>query len=246
MVGTPPREQAKTPLTLVDTMEEKEYFPDDADRSDPIPLQLRRLGSRPVDTTHLARRVRAALNLPDTQVSVIAQSRSTLFRVAAMFLVAGSVFGTLCWRVGRPVRASAVDLAQAHIDNIVGEPGAISATSMAEAHRVIAVQWADCPHVSEPAGGQVISCHVHILGGKRLLCIKLSVDGMPVTLAVGRTADLRLPDIPLVTYSNRQYFVQIFGQTNIVVTDRNGLWLSLIGQTSTDRLIEIADTITGA
>ena len=171
---------------------------------------------------------------------------TALAGVAAMFLVAGSFVGTLFWWVGRPVMASPAELSQAHTDNILGETGAISVTSMAEAHRVITGQWAYCPHLSEPTGGQVVSCHVHILGGKRLLCVNLSVRGLPVTVAVGRRADLRLPDVPPVTYSDRRYFVQIFGETNIVVTDRDGLWLSLIGQTSTDQLIEIADTMTGA
>ena len=226
-------------------MEDKEQQSDESDERDSIADALRNLRDRPVDTARLGRRIRASLGLPGATTDVVMPTRISLNRLAAIFLLAGSVVGMLCWWVTRPVMASPAELAQAHFDNIAGEPGAIAVTSMAEAHRVIAAQWARCPHPTEPRTGAVISCHLHILGGKRLLCVKLSVDDIFVTLAVGHSADLRLPNIAPVNRGAIPYFIQKSGETNIVTTVRAGQWLSVMGQTSPDRLMDIARATAG-
>jgi len=222
-------------------MEGKEQQPDEGD---PIVSAMRKLRDRPVDTARLGLRIRASLGLAGTKTNAVIPTRISLNRLAAIFVFAGFAVGILCWWVTRPVMASPADLAQAHIDNIAGEPGAIAVTSMAEAHRIISSQWARCPHMpAELRNGAVISCHLHILGGKRLLCVKLSVDDIFVTLAVGRSADLRLPNIDALTRNAFPYFVQKSGDTNIVTTVREGRWLSVIGQISPDRLMDIASEI---
>ena len=119
-------------------------------------------------------------------------------------------------------------------------------TSMAETHRVMVGQWSRCPHLAEPSCGEVVSCQMHMLGSKRALCVKLNVDGIPFTLVAANATDLRLPDVPPITRGTTRYFIQTFGETSMVTTERDGLWLCIIGQRSPDRLMEIVCVMTGA
>ena len=225
-------------------MEEKEpQFPVAAG-SDPLASGLRRLSTRSVDTSGVERRVRSQLGLPVTTMTPPKPARFTMGRLAAVFVAGLSVLGILVWWGARPVVASAMVLSQAHAENIRGETEAVPVTSMAEAHRVMSAKWNRCPHLTEPARGRVVSCHIHFVNGKRLLCVRLSVDGIPVTLAVGRTSDFRLPNVSPTPCRNQLCFVQNSGDTNIVTTDGDGLWLSAIGHASTDSLVEITGDMT--
>ena len=225
-------------------MEEKEpQFPVAAG-SDPLASGLRRLSTRSVDTSGVERRVRSQLGLPVTTMTPPKPARFTTGRLAAVFVAGLSVIGVLVWWGARPVLASAMALSQAHAENIRGDREAVAVTSMAEAYRVMSGKWNGCPHLTEPARGEIVSCHIHAIGGKRLLCVRLIVDGVPVTLAVGHTRDFRLPDVSLTTCRSHLCFVQTSGDTNIVTTDGDGLWLSAIGRASTNRLVEIAGDMT--
>ena len=222
----------------------KEHPPDPGDDGDRIASQLRRLSTRPVDTSGVEQRVRSLLGLPVTTRTPTKPARFTMVRFAAVFVAAVSAVGILAWYGARPVVASAMELSQAHAENIRGEPEAVPVTSMAEAHRLMCGKWNRCPHLTEPARGEVVSCHIHVISGKQLLCVRLSVDGVPVTLAVGHISDFRLPNVSPTTCRNHLCFVQNSGDTNIVTTDGEGLWLSAIGHASTDRLVEISGDMT--
>jgi hypothetical protein len=46
-----------------------------------------------------------------------------------------------------------------------------------------------------------------------------------------------------VTRDGIRYFVQSHGNTNIVIADRNGVWLCLIASLPSERLVETAATL---
>ena len=65
-------------------------------------------------------------------------------------------------------------------------------------------------------------------------------EGVPVTLSVASAADLKLAPAPTVTRGSTTYRVQQVGKLNMVMTERNGRWLCLIGQVPAEHLMALA------
>ena len=210
---------------------------------DALAERLTRLSQRAIDTSRLEARVKAVVGPAQLPVRIsrwMTPKRAAVVGVLIVLPVVGLFFLLWC----RPLLASPAALSRIHAENVDGAPHVEAVDSMAAADRVIKRQWANCPRLPELSSGKVVSCHVHPMRcSKRLSCLCLQVDGQTVTLAAAHPADMRLPDAPFVSRDGIRYFVQSHGNTNIVIADRNGVWLCLIAALPSDRLVEAAATL---
>jgi hypothetical protein len=90
----------------------------------------------------------------------------------------------------------------------------------------------------------VASCHVHLFSGKHLACLALKVEGQIVTLAVAHAADMQMPATgQIVTRGGAKYYVQSSGGVNIVIAQRDGLWLCVMGELPVERVVDLATSL---
>jgi hypothetical protein len=219
---------------------ENSEMPDEAD--DALAKRLARLSQRPIDTSRLEPRVKAIVGAVPSPKRLREYITPYQAAAAGLLLVVAVIAVFVAMR-SRPLLASPAELARIHANNAAGEPDAKSVDSIAAAGQVIRSGWAGCPNLPELSLGEVTSCHVHVMGRKRLSCLALQLDGQTVTMAVAHVTDMRLPDAPFVTRDGIHYFVQSHGNTNIVIADRNGVWLCLIASLPSERLVETAATL---
>ena len=215
-------------------------MPERAD--DDLAGRLAELSHRPIDTSRLARRVKAVVE-PAPSPHRISHWTTLRRATAAGLLIAVSAVVVLLTISSRPLLASPAELSRIHADNIAGEPDAKPVASMAAASQVLKSRWTHCPRLPELSFGTVTSCHVHAIGRKHLSCLALKVDGQTVTMAVAHAKDMQLPDAPFVTRDGIRYFVQSHGNTNIVIANRNGVWLCLMAALPSERLVDTAATL---
>ncbi len=78
---------------------------------------------------------------------------------------------------------------------------------------------------------------------KKVACVLLEDNGGPVTMTVAKASDMQSPASPTVIRGGVTYHVQAVGRLNMVMTERNGRWICLIGQVSADRLMVLADQL---
>jgi hypothetical protein len=206
--------------------------------------RLGKLRAMPVDTSHLDLRI--ADEIPRRRVRTPLLRRRGWLRAVAASLGAVLILGAVMWSLsGGPVMASADMMAQFHSDMVSGQAGATPVTSIAEANQKLKHQWdhgVDLPRV--PAE-HVMMCCMRSIQDKRVACVLLqSEGGVPVTMCVARSMDMRIPPSERVVRGGLEFHVVpgVRGLT-MVTTERGGKWICLIGATSSDRLIDIGSGI---
>jgi hypothetical protein len=70
----------------------------------------------------------------------------------------------------------------------------------------------------------VMACCIKSVQNKRVACVLLKSEGVPVTMAVADAKDVRSPKSPVVVHSGTRYHVQSSGSLNMVMTEREGRW----------------------
>jgi hypothetical protein len=200
----------------------------------------------PVDLSALRTAVEAQVGHARDRGAVA--GRSILFRMpaqlraaAASLLVAGLVIvGVLVFPSG-PVVASPDRLADIHNDLVAGGGhGRQVVDSIDAANARLAAQNPGAPAVPGVSDDHVMACCVHTVGRKKMSCVSLVTDGVPVSLAVADAADVRLPASETVTADGATYHVQSAQGVNMVMTQRNDRWVCVMGKLPTTRLMEIA------
>jgi hypothetical protein len=88
-----------------------------------------------------------------------------------------------------------------------------------------------------------MACCMKSVHNKKMACVLLKNDGVPVTLAVASASDMKLPAAPVQTRNGVSYRVQHVGDLSMVMTERNGKWLCLIGQLPAEQLMDMARQI---
>ena len=61
-----------------------------------------------------------------------------------------------------------------------------------------------------------------------------------VTMTVANAADMRTPKSPTATRNGVIYNVESVGSLEMVMTQRNGRWICLIGELPAERLMDLA------
>jgi hypothetical protein len=89
----------------------------------------------------------------------------------------------------------------------------------------------------------VMACCVHEVGHKKMACIGLMVNDIPVTLAVAESGDIKSPGGTTLVRDGVTYRVQTSGGVNMAMTERGGRWICLMGRLSVDQLVELASKL---
>lgn len=201
--------------------------------------RLARLRTMPVETRGLEERI-SALIPPSQQRNARITWLRPLRAVAALLLVGGLVAVILITLSGGPALASAAQMAQVHQDLVSGKTPVVQVDSIEAANRELSRQSPDSPAVPNVPSNHVMACCMKSVKNKRVACVLLKSQGVPVTMTVANASDFKLPASPAVMHDGISYHVQSAGDLNMVTTQRGGRWICLIGQLAPERLMEMA------
>ena len=205
-----------------------------------VAARLRKLGATPVDTTTLDRRLRQAI--PRRRPMVLRLMRP-LTAVAASITILAVLAATLLTTSSGEVLASPAQMAQVHQDIVANRIPVTRVNSIDEAGKVLSQQWPGTPNLPRPPESHVMACCMKSIKDKRVACVLLNNEGTPVTMTVAKSSDMRLPKGTVIAHNGVDYHVQSTSNLNMVSTERNGRWVCLIGETSSDRLMQIAERL---
>lgn len=212
--------------------------------------RLAKLRDMPVDTSRLQRALEGDIPFPQKRATPAQREGwrwltlgwwlQPLRAAAASFVLLGIIVAALIASSGGPALASASQMAQMHDDIVSGRTPVMQVDSIEAANRALSGQWPDGPTLPGAPQGHVMACCMKNVKDKKVACVLLKSGGEPVTLTVANAADMRLPKSPTVVRHGVTYHVQAVDQLNMVMTERQGRWICLIGKMPADALIEMA------
>jgi hypothetical protein len=207
--------------------------------------RLAKLRTAPVDTSQLLKAVEAEIPHRQARSRSLKLTRLKPMRaVAASLLVFGLIVALIIHSSGGPVLASADTLARIH-GEVLHRAGshATSIDSISAANAVLAGKCPGLPAVPELPKYHVMSCCVHEMGRKKVACVAIQVDAVTVSMAVAEAADVKLPPYEVATIGGVAYQVQSHDGINMVMTERDGRWVCLMGKLPVNRLTELASSL---
>jgi hypothetical protein len=202
--------------------------------------RLSRLRTMLVDTSHLEAMIVAKIprHADHRRMSFAWLGRARAIAAAvAILLLVGTILQSIS---GGPVLASPAQMAQVHDDLVSGRAMAVQVDSIEAANKALASQWPKSPGLPLVPREHVMACCMKSVHDKKVACVLLKSEGVPVTLTVANASDMRLPDSPVVLRGGITYHVQATGLLNMVMAERHGRWVCLIGEVAADRLMDIA------
>lgn len=159
-------------------------------------------------------------------------------RAVAAGIAAIGMVGVLIYALsGGPALASADAMAKMHQELVSGSSHVMKVASIADARKALSTNLPDLPME------HVMLCCMHSLENKRVACVILQSDGVPVTMAVARASDMKMPAGQSITRDGQSYHVQQSGKLNMIMTERNGQFICLIGELTQDRLMGIVNAM---
>lgn len=207
-----------------------------------VAARLRKLRSVPVDLGPLQRRIEASIPRPTRSAGrpVLARIGRPLAAVAASIVIFALLTVAILTASSGQVMASPAEMARFHQEIVANKIPVTRVDSIAEASEVLATQWPQGPDLPQAPEAHVMACCMKSIKDKKVACVLLNSEGTPITMSVANAKDMRSPKGNKVTRNGASYHVMSSGNVNMVSTERNGRWVCLIGETSTDRLIDIA------
>jgi hypothetical protein len=164
----------------------------------------------------------------------IAASVVLVSAIAAVILLSAS---------SGPALAEAAQMAQVHQDIVSGKIPVMQVNSIDAANRMLNQESPGAPSLPQLPDSHVMACCMKSVHNKKMACVLLRDEGVPVTLAVASSADMKLPTVPIQARGGVNYRVQHVGNLSMVMTERNGKWLCLIGQLPPERLMDMATQV---
>jgi hypothetical protein len=155
----------------------------------------------------------------------------------AILVVIGAI---LLSSSGGPVLASAAQMAQFHEDMVAGRAPVMQVDSIAQANKSLAAQWPQSPMLPAVPQDHVMACCMKSVKNKKVACVLLKSEGVPITMTVANASDMQMPTAAIVTHNGINYTVQSVGELYMVMTERNGRWVCLIGQVPAEQLMDLA------
>jgi hypothetical protein len=140
-------------------------------------------------------------------------------------------------------------MATLHEELVSGRTPVMRVESVEQANQMLAAQWKSPPAVpgvpqdsaSPPA--HVMACCMKSVKDKKVACVLLKREGVPVTMTVANSADMKLPDSPKVSRNGGDFHVQSSGNLHMVMTEKRGRWVCLIGELPAERLMDLASQL---
>lgn len=208
--------------------------------------RLAKLRMAPVDTSELLKAVQAEIPRSNggPRRLILLDWFSPKRAAAASLLIVGLIVALVITSSSGPVLASAEQLAHIHEEVLVGDGShSTPVDSINAANIALAAKWPGAPSIPELPKDHVASCCIHMMGRKKVSCVSFETDGVPVTMVVAQSADIKLPASDTLTVSGITYHVQAHGDINMVMTQRGGRWVCLMGKLSVNRLAELASSL---
>lgn len=201
-----------------------------------VAARLAKLRAMPIDLTALQAAV--GRKIPRAQGRRYPGWLAHPLRLAAAFLiVSGLVAAIIFSATPSTALASPEALAAVH-QSMVDGPTVDSVEAATAALRAKWPAGGDMPAMGEHGS---MACCVHKIGRKNATCVAMKVDQATVTVAVARESDVKIdPATPSVVHGGVTYRVQSADGLNMAMTQRNGLWLCVMGNVPVDRLIDLA------
>lgn len=222
--------------------------PDESRLDRATAARLANLRTFPVDTTRLEQRLRAHIGPPAAVSSHSAPTRRIgslrhYRAIAAAILIIAIIGGALLTSSGGPALASAAHMARVHEDMVAGRTAVMQVDTLEEAGRMLSRDWPQSPGLPGVPRNHVMACCMKSVHDKKMACVLLKAEGVPITMAVANAADMRIPTSPSRTRGGFNYHIQSAGRLNMVMTERHSRWVCLIAELPVDRLMDFADEL---
>jgi len=205
-----------------------------------VAKRLRRLGTMPVDTSALESRLRAEIGIVPPRRLWLRPMRAIAAGIALVAVITAVFLSTS----GGPVLASPSQMAQMHHELVAGHNGIMQVNSIDAANAALSKDWPDSPRIPGVPPEHVMACCMKSMKSKKVACVLLKNEGVPVTMTIANAADMRLPTSPTIQRGGITYHVQSEGSLNVVMAERQGRWICLIGQLPAERLVDLAMKLT--
>ena len=203
--------------------------------------RLHKLASVPVDLSRLEKQLGAQIPRQKRRVGwswwfgpVAAIAAS----VAVALFITGIWFGS-----SGQVMASPAQMARFHQDIIDNKIPVTRVDSIEQAGKVLAEQWPQGPDLPRAPEAHVMACCMKSVGNKKVACVLLSSEGMPITMSVANASDMKSPRGRPIVRDGARFHLESTGSLNMISTERNGRWVCLIGDVAPERLVTIAQQL---
>ena len=224
---------------------ENGHFESDAD--DAVAKRLAKLRTMPMDLSNLERSMRQMIPPAEAATSPRLQIWTRWARplraVAAGIILVAAILILMLTTSGGPVVASTTDMAKFHDDLVSGRVPVTRVDSVQAANATLASEWAASPQVPDIPNEHVMACCMRSVRNKRMACVLLKGEGEPVTMTVANASEMKPPASPVVSRDGVQYHVEAVGDLNMIMTERHGRWVCLVGKVPSGRLIDLAASL---
>ena len=219
-------------------MNEREPDPgSDLDRA--VAGRLARLRGLPVDTSRLDRAMHREVPPPETF-----RKRRSWHRparaLAASLAVMAAIGAAIISSAGGLAIASPAEMARFHRELVSGAAPTFRVDSIEAANKVLSGQSSEAPEIPDIPEDHGCVCCMRSIKGKKLSCVLVEREGRPVTMTVANAADMSTPMSPTVNWDGFDYHIQAFERLNMVMTQRGGRWICLIGELPAEKLMDLA------
>ena len=206
-----------------------------------VARRLARLRTMPVETGRLAAGLQAQIPRPGRRTRTLWPSLRSVGAVAASILLLATLTAALVLTtMSRPALASPAQMARLHEELVSGKAPSVRVDSIEAANRVLAGEHPHFPALPALPADHVMACCMTEVKDKKVACVLIKREGVPVSLMVARSEDMRVPTSSVTVRDGVRYHVQASGTLNMVMTERHSRWVCIIGQLSAERLIEVA------
>jgi hypothetical protein len=215
------------------------FHPEDERWEQAVAGRLAKLRSMPVDTRRLAKALHAQVPRPAGRGAWL--SLRSFRAVAASILLVGAIVSVLVFTtMSRPALASPAQMARMHEDLVAGRTPAVQVDSIEAANKLLAGEHPQFPALPDVPVDHVMACCMNSVKDKKVACVLMKREGVPVSLMVARSRDMRLPTSPVTVRNGMSYYVEASGDLNMVMTERLDRWVCLIGAMPAERLMDLA------
>ena len=224
-----------------------EPYENQVDRA--VAQRLAKLRDLPADVSSLDAKLRSHVGHP-AETSPGLASHNWRWRIvplrplraiaASLVLLSGIAVLVVLLTSGRGAQAEIAEMARVHEDMVSGKIPVMQVDSIDAANRMLAGELPGGPALPQVPQSHVMACCMKSVHNKKVACVLLKDENVPVTLAVASAADMKLPTAPVENHNGIEYRVQHIGNLSMVMTQSEGRWLCLIGQLPAERLIDLA------
>lgn len=217
------------------------FNPEDERWERAVAGRLSKLHSMPVDTSRLANALQAEIPRPAVRRRAMWLSLRSVQAIAASILVVSAVIAiVVLTTMGGPALASPAQMAQMHEDLVAGKTAAVQVDSIEAANKVLAGEHPQFPALPNVPADHVMACCMKSVKDKKVACVLMKREGVPVSLMVARSRDMRLPTSSVTIRKGVRYHVQASGNLNMVMAERSDRWVCLIGKMPAEWLMDLA------